>query len=309
MSNTSPQLSPSYSCVLTVLSGADKGKTYPLAGPGSYRIGRAKESHIVIDEGDKRASRNHAVVNIVGQQAVIDNLSQTNPTIINRKAVQHQVLKKGDRILVGATEFKVDFPGDGAAPPKQASKVKLIGIAVVAAVLLVFVLMQVSKKTPAPESYAPLKSAVGGDVSSEEDLLPEDPAGELSDMDAGIGLLEAGTRPSEIKTADEEAADAHFRKAMFFYDTGKLGRALDEIDLTLMSNRDHPTARKWLLRITDELNALIDTHYQNALVNKKFMRYRQAESDFRVVMELSRDKQDERYLDAEKQLIELGGLN
>jgi len=44
------------------------------------------------------------------------------------------------------------------------------------------------------------------------------------------------------------------------------------------------------------------------LLNRKFMRYREAENDFQLVMELSRDKLDERYLDAQRQLEELEEL-
>jgi hypothetical protein len=76
-----------------------------------------------------------------------------------------------------------------------------------------------------------------------------------------------------------------------------------------MANPEHLSARKWLLRITDELNELIDSHYQNGLLNRKFMRYREAKNDFQLVMELSRDKLDGRYLDAQKQLEELEELN
>jgi tetratricopeptide (TPR) repeat protein len=141
-----------------------------------------------------------------------------------------------------------------------------------------------------------------------EDFLSADPYLLEEAAPTEVGVSDSLGQPSALPSADEEDADSHYRKAMFFYDAGKLARALDEIDLTLMANPTHSSARKWLLRITDELNELIDTHYQNGLLNRKFMRYREAENDFQLVMELSRDKLDDRYLDARKQLEELEEL-
>lgn len=306
MSSTDSRSQSSFQCLLTVSSGVDKGKTYPLTRPGSYSIGRAKDSHVLIDESDKRASRSHAAVRIEGGQARIDSLSQTNPTLVNKKAVQSKVLKKGDRILIGATEFMVNLSGAAGPAEKSGSKVKIVCLVVIIAFLLLFIVMRFKKEEPSQPPVS--KPVVAEPGLPEEDIISENPDFPAEDIPADFSALDAGEPAADVSPAVEEEADAHFRKAMFFYDARKLGRALDEIDLTLMTNRNHPTARKWLLRITDELNELIDSHYQNGLLNRKFMRYRAAENDFQLVMELSRDQLDERYLDAQKQLEELREL-
>lgn len=308
MSNTASRTSSAFQCVLTVASGVDKGRTHALSRPGSYSIGRSKESHILIDESDKSASRSHAVITIEGGGARIDSLSQTNRTVVNKKAVQTKALKPGDCILIGTTEFTVGFQGGGSgASGKSSSKVKIISLFGII-VLLLFILVKVPKKSSSPESPEPSKVESVETKSSVEDFLSADPYLLEEERSTDVGVFDSVDRPSALPSANEEDADSHYRKAMFFYDARKLARAMDEIDLALMANPAHSSARKWLLRITDELNELIDSHYQNGLLNRKFMRYREAENDFQLVMELSRDKLDERYLDAQRQLEELEEL-
>ena len=67
----------------------------------------------------------------------------------------------------------------------------------------------------------------------------------------------------------------------------------------------HLNAKKWLLRAEDELETLLNNHYQRALLHRKYMQYGKAINEFRIVVELSRSKDDERYQNSVKQLKEL----
>ena len=104
---------------------------------------------------------------------------------------------------------------------------------------------------------------------------------------------------------DKRKADEHFRKGIFFYDTGKLKKAIDEWECALVLDHSNLHAKKWLLRAEEELDTLIDKHYRRALTNSKYMRYSEAISDFRIVIELSRNINDERFVHAKTKLREL----
>lgn len=69
------------------------------------RIGREADSTIQID--DKKASRNHAVVEPSTGGWILRDLGSTNLTYLNENPVTQAVLKDGDRIRVGSTELTV----------------------------------------------------------------------------------------------------------------------------------------------------------------------------------------------------------
>ena len=64
--------------------------------------------------------------------------------------------------------------------------------------------------------------------------------------------------------------------------------------------------KKLLIKVEEELEQEIDRRYQNALLHKKYMRYSEAGEEFRIVIELIRQKDDERYINSMRQLKELG---
>jgi len=70
-------------------------------------IGRSKSADITIS--DREMSRRHAEfrVNALKQFEIVD-LESTNLTIVNSHDIHRHVLRTGDRILLGETEFEAE---------------------------------------------------------------------------------------------------------------------------------------------------------------------------------------------------------
>ena len=94
-----------------------KKRTIALAGQNLWRIGRAHQCEIAID--DHRASRLHATISRDGDGAfqVSDAGSRNGPTINGRLLSSPTRLNGGDVVRIGETEFVFrDDPGAASAP-------------------------------------------------------------------------------------------------------------------------------------------------------------------------------------------------
>lgn len=78
----------------------------PAAGVDGIVLGRDQDSHIIID--DQRASRSHAHIRPSPQGWIVQDLDSTNGTRVNGFRTSAQLLTDGDRVLIGATEFRFD---------------------------------------------------------------------------------------------------------------------------------------------------------------------------------------------------------
>jgi len=77
-------------------------------------IGRRPYNDIVIDH--LAVSGEHAVIHLSGGEAMLEDLSSTNGTYVNGKAIKKQVLGSGDTIEVG--KYKIKFlEGDSHSVP------------------------------------------------------------------------------------------------------------------------------------------------------------------------------------------------
>ncbi|HET9864191.1 MAG TPA: FHA domain-containing protein [Steroidobacteraceae bacterium] len=68
------------------------------------RIGRGSDNELVIDT--KHVSRYHAVLLAGPVHTSIEDLNSTNGVFVNGKRVARQVLKDGDRVTIGRTQFR-----------------------------------------------------------------------------------------------------------------------------------------------------------------------------------------------------------
>ena len=68
------------------------------------RIGRGSDNELVLDT--KHISRYHAVLLAGPVHTSIEDLNSTNGVFVNGKRVSRQVLKDGDRVTVGRTQFR-----------------------------------------------------------------------------------------------------------------------------------------------------------------------------------------------------------
>ena len=284
-------------CVLKITEGIDKGKIFHLHCSQQYTIGRAKDCEIIIDQADRNASRRHALLTVEKDNVMLENLSQTNPTIVNGKKIHKIRLKKGGQFQVGSTLFELEGHDNNGS---RAHKYRLKPLTIAAGLILMLAagVMIVTRQSTPPENAKPPVT------------LPEGKHDEKSESAASDSKEFTFDQPASDEAVTifrREEANEHFRQGMFFYNADRLKKAIDEWDRALVLDRTHPYAKKWLLRAEDELEGLISKHYQRALISKKYMRYNQAINEFRIVIELSRNKEDERYANSLKQLQELEG--
>lgn len=74
-------------------------------------LGRRPYNDIVID--NLAVSGEHAVLQMTGNEVVLEDLNSTNGTYLNGKAVKKQQLQNGDSIEIG--KYKIKFVGEGVA--------------------------------------------------------------------------------------------------------------------------------------------------------------------------------------------------
>jgi hypothetical protein len=81
------------------------GRRVPL-GEAVFTIGRLPECDIVV--ADPKASRKHAEIRPAGNGFLLVDLQSTNGTRVNGSVVREHILVDGDRVGVGATEFRFE---------------------------------------------------------------------------------------------------------------------------------------------------------------------------------------------------------
>ena len=105
---------------LVTLSGSRLSPSYFVDEKG-ITIGRSDARDIILF--DPSASRNHAVIEPVGDSFWLRDEGSGNGTFVNSNRVKEQSLRHGDRVRVGSTEFRFELvdqaPGDArTSPPK-----------------------------------------------------------------------------------------------------------------------------------------------------------------------------------------------
>ncbi len=97
---------PDGEVTLLCLTGVVKGREFPI-GEGRTVIGRKEKEGIQIVLDDAMVSRHHA--EIIGDEGeyIIRDLESRNGTKVNGRRVRERVLRNGDRIKIGRSEFRV----------------------------------------------------------------------------------------------------------------------------------------------------------------------------------------------------------
>lgn len=72
----------------------------------TLRVGRSTGSDIFLV--DPSVSRNHAVLELRGEDVVVRDCGSTNGTFVNGERVQLRTLRPGDRVAFGKTEMHLD---------------------------------------------------------------------------------------------------------------------------------------------------------------------------------------------------------
>ncbi len=89
---------------LLVFSGKLKGKNFALPPQGKVVLGRSKDASITIP--DINLSRAHCSVSATPQGYMLEDLGSTNGTYLNGKRIRQELLREGDRIVMGEAEIE-----------------------------------------------------------------------------------------------------------------------------------------------------------------------------------------------------------
>jgi pSer/pThr/pTyr-binding forkhead associated (FHA) protein/tetratricopeptide (TPR) repeat protein len=113
---------------LVLVHGTGLRPEYPIRD-GCLSMGRAEQRDVVLP--DPAASRSHAEIVKQGETWLLKDFGSVNGTFVNSKRVREQVLADGDKIRIGATEFRfespkaplrVSAPASSPAPPSPGTK-------------------------------------------------------------------------------------------------------------------------------------------------------------------------------------------
>jgi serine/threonine protein kinase len=89
---------------LTVMDGPQRGWAVPLTGRIS--LGRGPGNTFPLES--TQVSRQHAIIEFVGDQALLTDLNSTNGTLVNQQRVTTALLREGDTIQMGDTTLRVE---------------------------------------------------------------------------------------------------------------------------------------------------------------------------------------------------------
>ena len=113
---------------LVLVHGNGMRPEYPIRD-GVLTMGRAEQRDVVLP--DPAASRSHAEIVKQGDGWLLKDFGSVNGTFVNSKRVRDQTLVDGDRVRIGATEFRFEAPKPAkpagvpaaapAAPPPPAA--------------------------------------------------------------------------------------------------------------------------------------------------------------------------------------------
>jgi pSer/pThr/pTyr-binding forkhead associated (FHA) protein len=88
--------------VLSLLNNELKTTSWKLQ-LGDYNIGRSSENRIILD--DITVSRNHCILHILKDKAILIDLDSTNGIFVNGDLKVKAELNSGDRLQIGKYQF------------------------------------------------------------------------------------------------------------------------------------------------------------------------------------------------------------
>lgn len=84
---------------LAILTGEKAGSQYLIPRISGTVIGRSSDCDIHVE--DKDSSRQHAVIQPIGEEYYLRDMDSTNGTLINGRPVEKRILRHGDKITIG----------------------------------------------------------------------------------------------------------------------------------------------------------------------------------------------------------------
>lgn len=108
------KLNPAVQIKLKVLKGPHEGQSFHLA-KSSFTLGRGPENEVVLIN-DPQISRQHARLQVVGQDIEIINLSKKNKVMVGSEEVQKWKLINDSTFVIGDTELQIAFEIEKITP-------------------------------------------------------------------------------------------------------------------------------------------------------------------------------------------------
>ena len=106
---------------LVIISGPDKGRTFPLIAGSPLIIGRGPTSHTKLV--DPHTSRNHCEVRLEGSRVLVTDSGSVGGTFLNGQRITTQELRAGDVIRVGETDLRFESPAEEATLPPPVKEI------------------------------------------------------------------------------------------------------------------------------------------------------------------------------------------
>lgn len=112
--STAEKLHPAVQIKLKVLKGPHEGQSFHLA-KSSFTLGRGPENEVVLIN-DPQISRQHARLQVVGQDIEIINLSKKNKVMVGSEEIQKWKLINDSTFILGDTEIQIAFEIEKITP-------------------------------------------------------------------------------------------------------------------------------------------------------------------------------------------------
>jgi transcriptional regulator with GAF, ATPase, and Fis domain len=100
-------------CVLVVVEGPDRGRSFPLDGSAPSRVLIGQSPACDLRLADREVSRRHAALEFAGRHLRLTDLGSTNGTFVDGVRIVEVYLRAGEILRMGSTAFRVDIAGAG----------------------------------------------------------------------------------------------------------------------------------------------------------------------------------------------------
>lgn len=306
---------------LLVKEGPGQGRMFLLLD-GETTIGRAPENTIVLDPGDVKASRRHALIRMEAGLASVEDLGSKNGTLLDGKPVTKAPLTVGAELCVGETVFVLSQSGEetyaseDGAPSKDASKpgrrmILYVAVAALAVGVLLLVMFGGGKEgDDQNKKSGTTGQALQTQTTPNQTAEVQPPQAPAAIQGKTIQSQTADGQTSQAQPGAQSQAEQSMesmRMGQFYYNSGKLKKAVEQWREAVRLDPGNTQASKLLVRAEGELDQLVDKHYRQALLALRYQRTEEARAELRQVVENSPNPEDERTRDSLKKLDELGG--
>lgn len=303
----------------------------PLAGQSMafnkavVQIGRGAENDLVL-LSDLRASRLHAEIRWNGQELQIVNLSSKNFIAVNGRQVESAVLEPGAVVIVGESEFRVDFEKDHEFLEPQT---KLVRDSVEPPVLVQMpVRPQVQVQVQVPKSKAPRRnvraspSDDGGKLRfyglvlviglvfawlmtsksvKQKELTVRSAEQIKKDIEASQEELRVfAARKERLDNIQYKRAQENYIRGFRDYKQGNYGRARESFQVVLNLDPDNELAKRYYQLARLKFDERVKFHMLQGNRYREKKNWRMCKSSYFNVMTMVNNNQDPVFREAKQ---------